>query len=360
MKHQSQSIPVNPSQLQSIRDYPVRQLCANLGINRYSPGSESVERLNGAHEESRESSKNPGKETEPLREGGESSLRASRYKHIEHWSAKSTTQHVVVRLKDSLPTDVLADWHEELRSVDSANVNDERVRRIQMALDAGHGGCWLKDPAIAVTVENALLHFDGARYRLHAWVIMPNHVHILVSIGNEYSLSSIVHSWKSFTSHQANRILGRSGPFWQEDYFDRRIRNSRHFQATVRYIEENPVKAGLVPSPELWPYGSASSRLAAPASRTVAPASRRGGSSPSKEGGPPWSPGVPPGVHSSPSQRVTPTTVPTTTNHGVTNSARPTAAGTAALHNDPHEGVSNEIETAAGTAAKPTKRGPHE
>ncbi len=82
---------------------------------------------------------------------------------------------------------------------------------------------------------------------------MPNHVHVLIEV-KEHSLSDIVRSWKSYTAHQVNKLLGRTGRFWMPDYFDRFIRDERHFAATVEYIRQNPVKAGLVDAPEKWPW----------------------------------------------------------------------------------------------------------
>jgi REP element-mobilizing transposase RayT len=106
-------------------------------------------------------------------------------------------------------------------------------------------------------VENALLFFDGERYRMHAWVVMPNHVHALFTPLNGLGLAEILRSWKSFTSKEANKLLGQTGHFWQCEYFDRFIRDAEHFDNVVRYIESNPVKAGLCHSPDDWPFGSA-------------------------------------------------------------------------------------------------------
>ena len=124
-------------------------------------------------------------------------------------------------------------------------------------LDHGWGECWLKSEPIARLVEDAFLSFDGSRYRLHAWTIMPNHVHVLFTVLSVASLGSIIGSWKRFTARQANQQLGRSGEFWQTEYWDRFIRNETHYSATEEYIDQNPVKAGLVTEARLWPYGSA-------------------------------------------------------------------------------------------------------
>jgi REP element-mobilizing transposase RayT len=137
----------------------------------------------------------------------------------------------------------------------------ERLR-IESYLNQGMGPTWLRDPQIGALVENALLYFDDARYRLNAWVIMPNHVHVVMTPMGGTSVSRIVGSWKSFTASRANEILGRTGAFWQADYFDRYIRDGRYFAAAVSYVEQNPVAARLCAAPEQWPFSSARLRAA--------------------------------------------------------------------------------------------------
>ena len=139
-------------------------------------------------------------------------------------------------------------------------INNEVKRRkeIETYLDAGHGSCSLRDKRVAQLVEETLLHFDGQRYRLLAWVIMPNHVHVLIETFSNNSLVEVVHSWKSFTAKKANAILKRGGAFWQPEYFDRAIRDEQHWAKAIQYIHNNPVKAGLVRRAEEWPYSSAS------------------------------------------------------------------------------------------------------
>ena len=111
-------------------------------------------------------------------------------------------------------------------------------------------------------VQNSMLKFEGLRYRLFAWVVMPNHVHSLMTRFEEYELKDLVHSLKSYTAHEANRILCREGKFWMDDYFDRYIRNEKHFYKTIEYIENNPVKAGLCAKPSDWRFSSARFRNA--------------------------------------------------------------------------------------------------
>lgn len=86
---------------------------------------------------------------------------------------------------------------------------------------------------------------------------MPNHVHVLIEVFEGYPLHTVIQSWKSYTANEANKILGQEGRFWYPDYYDRFIRDERHFYNAVRYIHENPVKAGLVEKAEDWPFCSA-------------------------------------------------------------------------------------------------------
>jgi REP element-mobilizing transposase RayT len=177
--------------------------------------------------------------------------------YLPHFDGGDIAQAVTFRLADSLPARLLQRWAQELEHLEERDFDAERRRRIEDYLDVGHGIAWMKDPRIAALVESALLYFDGVRYRLPAWVVMPNHVHALLIPTIGFSLESIVHSWKSFTSNEANKKLMRSGRFWQEDYYDRFVRNAQHFFDAINYIENNPVKARLCRRPEDWPFSSA-------------------------------------------------------------------------------------------------------
>ena len=143
---------------------------------------------------------------------------------------------------------------------DDEDKNREWRKRIHEFLDNGYGSCFLRDERLAGIVENALFHFDGQRYALHAWCVMPNHVHTLFTPHDGHKMSTITHSWKSFTAHECNKVLKRTGRFWQREPFDRYIRNERHFRNALIYIEDNPVKAGLCQRPEDWRWSSARRR----------------------------------------------------------------------------------------------------
>ena len=120
-----------------------------------------------------------------------------------------------------------------------------RSERVERYLDAGVGCCYMKDNRVAKVVADALTHFEGQRYDLAAWCVMPNHVHVVFKPAPGYELSDIVHSWKSFTAKEANRILKRQGTFWQTEPYDHLIRDESDFLHAVTYVLENPVRAGL-------------------------------------------------------------------------------------------------------------------
>jgi len=136
--------------------------------------------------------------------------------------------------------------------------------RIERYLDAGFGACFVRDPRVARLVVSALRHFDGRRYRLLAWCVMPNHVHVVFEALTGRSLAEILQSWKSFTAKEANRVLRRSGDFWQREYYDHIVRNAVEFRRIVRYVIENPARAGF----REWPWvGSVPTKAREPARR---------------------------------------------------------------------------------------------
>jgi len=172
--------------------------------------------------------------------------------YLPHFDIPGKLQMITYRLHDAMPADKRHEWAGLLE------IKEEREQRIKIEeyLDAGRGECLLRLSETATIVQDSLLHFDGVRYRLLAWVVMPNHVHMVVEIW-EMPMSVVVKNWKSFTSKVVNRRLGRVGTLWQSDYFDRYIRDEEHLKKAIRYIENNPVKAGLVKFPGEWPFGSA-------------------------------------------------------------------------------------------------------
>jgi putative DNA methylase len=174
--------------------------------------------------------------------------------YLPHFDV-GTTQFLTFRLADSLPHDVLE--HLRLKVERDLITEREMLISVEKYLDQGIGNCYLRQTKIAEIVEENLLRFDGEKYKLHAWVIMPNHVHLLLTPQEGHSLSEIVHSCKSFTANRANKMLDLTGRFWFPEPFDRFIRDYEHFEKTFNYIESNPVKAKLCKTRSDWRFSSA-------------------------------------------------------------------------------------------------------
>ncbi len=173
-------------------------------------------------------------------------------RHLPHFDSPGARQFITYRLADAMPAARRSEWEAFLALEDDL----EKQRKIEAYLDQGYGECHLRDPRIADLVQENLWHHDGVKYRLLAWVVMPNHVHVLGEIWS-VPLGEILKGLKGYTAKAANKTLNRSGTLWEEDYFDRYVRDDEHYRRVVRYIENNPVKAGLVRGPEEWPWSSA-------------------------------------------------------------------------------------------------------
>jgi REP element-mobilizing transposase RayT len=178
-----------------------------------------------------------------------------------HLDAAGMTQSISFRLADSVPAHLIDYWSQQLKHTASMQSADSQqialLRRIAQYEDSGIGACHLRDPRVAELVETELQRFDKLRYRLLAWCVMPNHVHVLIETTDEYPISAIVRGWKSHSAREANRLLAREGAFWMADYFDRYIRDEQHYAAVREYIHLNPVKAGLCATAEDWRWSSA-------------------------------------------------------------------------------------------------------
>jgi putative transposase len=165
-------------------------------------------------------------------------------RHLPHWIPGETPIFVTWRLAGSLPKtrrDKPITFLEE----------DEELDRHPI------GPQWLGDTRIAKMIVDAVLYGDlKGSYRLHAFAVMPNHVHALWTPLTGHS--EIMQWLKGTTARRANLILGRCGKFWQDESFDHWTRNQREFDNVSAYIEFNPVSAGLVERAEEWPWSSAS------------------------------------------------------------------------------------------------------
>jgi REP element-mobilizing transposase RayT len=185
--------------------------------------------------------------------------------YLPHCDQPGLVQFITFRLWDSMPASRKGEWEHLLavsarsdapRSEAQIIALREQRRHVEEYLDRGLGECFLRDPRIGALVEQAILFHRGRRFELLAWVVMPNHVHTLVQVG-QTPLTRIVQNWKSIVAVGANKLLGRMGRFWQPDYWDRRMRDAEQTSKAVRYIENNPVKAKLCRAPEAWSFSSA-------------------------------------------------------------------------------------------------------
>jgi putative transposase len=172
--------------------------------------------------------------------------------YLPHRDTPGLTQFVTCRLHDGFPASRRAEWEALLQ------IEDNRQRRIKLEnyLDHGHGACWLHRRDIAALAETALRQFDGQHYELLAWVVMPNHIHVLVQI-RETPLASVIKTWKGRIARAANQLLGRQGSFWEGEYWDTYMRDDKQLTKARCYTEQNPVKAGLVRMAKDWPWSSA-------------------------------------------------------------------------------------------------------
>ena len=170
--------------------------------------------------------------------------------NLPHWEQQGVTCFVTFRLADALPQEKIAEWASAHANWLAAHPQpwtdaeaEEYARdfgeKLEKALDAGWGACLLAAEENRQIVANALKHFNGERYDLYAYVVMPNHVHVLFSPLGQHSIHEILHSWKSFTGHAINKRMNRIGTVWQKESWDRLIRNNEHFRRTLAYIKQN-------------------------------------------------------------------------------------------------------------------------
>ena len=184
--------------------------------------------------------------------------------YLPHFDGPELTQHITMHLGDSLPVDIVKRLDDELQMLPREKQDIARRKRVDAWLDAAHGSCILRDPAAAMIVQEALFFFDGVRYQLSGWVVMPNHVHVLFTPKSGWAMAKTIWSWKKYTAARIvdylrakDNSLADNERFWHREYWDRFMRDERHFAQTMEYIHHNPVKARLVARAEEWRWSSA-------------------------------------------------------------------------------------------------------
>jgi carbamoylphosphate synthase large subunit/REP element-mobilizing transposase RayT len=174
-------------------------------------------------------------------------------RHLPHWQQEGCAYFVTFRLADSIPATELRKLREELDTWKKHNPEPWDYKTYQEYqlrfhdgpqewLDQGHGECLFAQPSLREIMASSLRHFDGERYILDFFVVMPNHVHVIVKPLAGHTISSILHSWKSFSANHINKAANRSGALWQEESYDRLIRDWENLVDVRGYIERNPAK----------------------------------------------------------------------------------------------------------------------
>jgi type I restriction enzyme R subunit len=204
-------------------------------------------------------------------------------RRLPHWSQAGVIAFITWRTNDSIPSDVLKRWRADrqtwlfrhgIRGDDAdcmtqlralspklqAKFAREFSERWHAVLDEGHGACVLRRPEIAEVVADSLKHFDGDRYELTDFVVMPNHVHLLAAFRGKDAMLDQCELWKRYQATKINRILKDRGRFWQQDGFDHLVRSSEQFEYLRRYIADNGPKARL-PVADYVHYSKALTKL---------------------------------------------------------------------------------------------------
>jgi REP element-mobilizing transposase RayT len=182
-------------------------------------------------------------------------------RNLPHWRQDGATYFVTFRQQDSIPAHIWQAMEEELRhwrqraeeeelrnggTLPDAFMRDweafqrRHMTKLERELDACQGSCLLRSNRNREIMAGALRHFDGDRHVLHAFVIMPNHVHLAVTPHAGWELEDLLQSWKGFSAREINKAIGGTGALWQGESYDRIIRDEPHFEKAVRYIAKNP------------------------------------------------------------------------------------------------------------------------
>ena len=197
------------------------------------------------------------------------------HEHIRpHWSQAGAVVFITFRRHDSIPREVLQQWEREKREwlhrrghnaeehwsvvlprlteKDRADFQKQFRRCREEFLDTCHGRCLLRRPELARIAADALLYFDGQRYRMGDFIVMPNHAHLLAAFAAADAMKSQCDSWLHYTACQINKAIGEKGKFWQEEPFDHLVRSAEQYEYLRRYIADNPHNAGLKPGEYLY------------------------------------------------------------------------------------------------------------
>ncbi len=197
------------------------------------------------------------------------------YEHCRpHWSQTGAVVFITFRTADSIPREVIERWDREkhewlqqrghdvrkhwsevvptLTDKERADFQKQFNRCREEFLDTCHGQCLLKQPNLAKIVADSLLHFDGERYRMGDFIVMPNHVHLLAVFATAEVMKDQCDSWLHYTAFRINQATEGKGKFWQQEPFDHLVRSAEQYDYLRQYIAENSEKAQLKPGEFLY------------------------------------------------------------------------------------------------------------
>jgi putative transposase len=189
-------------------------------------------------------------------------------RNLPHWEQRDAYYFITYRTADSIPESVAKAWRLERDTWLTTHGIDPQADDVQHHiellpddqhhefyrtfttqwhdhLDAGHGECQLRQQATRDIVTQSLQRFDGERYRLESYIIMPNHVHVLAGVTGRGEMRKQCRNWKKFTATEINKTLGREGQFWQWESYDHLVRSPESLARFRAYIARNPIKAKL-------------------------------------------------------------------------------------------------------------------
>lgn len=183
-------------------------------------------------------------------------VQQSRRKNLPHWTQEHCTYFVTFRLSDSIAQSRINEYkelrekweehhHPPYTDQEKEQFNELFSERVDIWLDEGAGTCILRTPEISKIAADTLTHFNGERYDLDEWVVMPNHVHVLVTPRPGFDLAGILHSWKSYSANEINTFRKQKGAVWKRESYDHIVRTREELNRIRKYIRNNPAKAGV-------------------------------------------------------------------------------------------------------------------
>jgi REP element-mobilizing transposase RayT len=178
------------------------------------------------------------------------------YRHLPHWRQEGATYYVTFHLTDALPQAkirelqaIRREWEAKQPPPRTEAQWESYAREVTVKaerwIDEGHGRCYFRASEHAKLLADALLHFQDKRYLVSCFTVMPNHCHLVVKPYPGHELEKILQAWKGYVSHQVNLAHNQTGSIWQQESYDRIVRDEEHLYRVIQYIGRNAAKAGI-------------------------------------------------------------------------------------------------------------------